>query len=82
MRSLTSLPADSHYRDHRSGKPNGMEIVFCPDCGMKCEHTGTNGLENQFGLTCHECNVHWMRWAGHIQNIRIDECEICREEPV
>lgn len=75
-RSVTSLP-DSTFSDHHSGKPNGMETLFCPDCGRKCEHTGTNVFENQWCFTCLKCNAHYLRYSGRIEYIRLSECEIC-----
>lgn len=82
MRSLTSLP-DSASGEHHSGKPNVFLNLFCPDCGTKCEHIGTNPFENQWCFTCsssfHKRNVHWTRWYKGVEYVRIDECEICHD---
>lgn len=58
--------------------------LFCPDCGAKCEHTGTNGMENQWCFSCsnpeHKNKYHWERYAGRVEYVRESECEICRDQ--
>ena len=85
MASLTSLP-DSNYADLHTGGPNGMQTLFCPDCGARMEHIGTASFENAWCFTCinpdHERRGHWVRDYNHVDYVKIAECEICREEPV
>ena len=78
--NLTSLP-DSNYADHHT-QPNGMETLFCPDCGTACELTGTSEFGNARCFTCrdpefaHSRDHHWLRYSGHVDYIRKSECEI------
>lgn len=53
-----------------------MTTLFCPDCGQPCKHTGTNVFENQWCFACPNCSSHWYRYSGHVESIRVAECEI------